>query len=160
MKQAHPPVPSVAEDVVSSEVLDPVCGMRIAPGDAVGRHVHEGTTYHFCSTKCLEDFEPTRRSSRGPAEVTATSSTSGSPDDAEYTCPMHPEVRQSGPGTCPKCGMALEPVTVTPPAARTEYTCPMHPEIVRDQPGSCPICGMALEPRVVTGKRGNPERWT
>jgi Cu+-exporting ATPase len=159
MKQAHPRVPSVAEDVVSSEVLDPVCGMRIAPGDAVGSHVHEGTTYHFCSPKCLEDFRANPTQFTRAAEAhTATSSTSGSPDDAEYTCPMHPEVRQSGPGTCPKCGMALEPVTVTPPAARTEYTCPMHPEIVRDQPGSCPICGMALEPRVVTREaQANPE---
>ena len=70
---------------------------------------------------------------------------------------MHPEVRQKGPGACPKCGMALEPVTYTPPTTRTEWTCPMHPEIVRDEPGSCPICGMALEPRVVTLDERNPE---
>src|SRR5437870_7207129 len=63
---------------------------------------------------------------------------------------MHPEVRQSRPGSCPKCGMALEPLAITPAATKTEYTCPMHPEIVRDAPGSCPICGMALEPRTVT----------
>ena len=76
----------------------------------------------------------------------------------EYTCPMHPEVRQPGPGTCPKCGMALEPVTVAPPAARTEYVCPMHPEVVRPEPGSCPKCGMALEPRVASGEEEkNPE---
>ena len=74
---------------------------------------------------------------------------------AEYTCPMHPEVVQDGPGPCPKCGMALEP---TLPVARTEYTCPMHPEIVRGRPGSCPICGMALEPRTVTAaEEPNPE---
>jgi Cu+-exporting ATPase len=67
----------------------------------------------------------------------------------EYTCPMHPEVRQQGPGVCPKCGMTLEPVA--PPAAgRTEYTCPMHPEIVRKEPGNCPICGMALEPKTIS----------
>jgi P-type Cu+ transporter len=68
----------------------------------------------------------------------------------EYTCPMHPEVRQNHPGSCPKCGMALEPLAITPAATKTEYTCPMHPEIVRDAPGSCPICGMALEPRTVS----------
>ena len=62
---------------------------------------------------------------------------------------MHPEVRTSAPGSCPKCGMALEPVEPARPTSKVEYTCPMHPEIVRDQPGSCPICGMALEPRVV-----------
>lgn len=70
----------------------------------------------------------------------------------EYTCQMHPEVRQPGPGTCPKCGMTLEPVTVAPPAAKVEYTCPMHPEIVRDQPGICPICGMTLELRTVSSE--------
>ncbi len=69
----------------------------------------------------------------------------------EYTCPMHPEIRQSHPGSCPKCGMALEPVGPAPTAARTEYVCPMHPQIVRSVPGNCPICGMTLEPRVVVG---------
>ncbi len=64
-----------------------------------------------------------------------------------YTCPMHPEVRQPGPGTCPKCGMALEPEVPAVAAAKTEYVCPMHPQIVRDAPGNCPLCGMALEPR-------------
>ncbi len=71
---------------------------------------------------------------------------------------MHPEVRQSEPGACPKCGMALEPVTVTAPKTRTQYTCPMHPQIIRDAPGSCPICGMALEPMTVTlDEEANPE---
>src|SRR5437773_6653366 len=75
-----------------------------------------------------------------------------------YTCPMHPEVRQSRPGSCPKCGMALEPLAITPAVTKTEYTCPMHPEIVRDAPGSCPICGMALEPRTVSaGEEQNDE---
>ena len=63
-----------------------------------------------------------------------------------YTCPMHPEIRQPAPGSCPKCGMALEPESPPVPGA-VEYTCPMHPEVVRSEPGSCPICGMALEPR-------------
>jgi P-type Cu+ transporter len=71
-----------------------------------------------------------------------------------YTCPMHPEIRQPGPGTCPTCGMSLEPVAPTaPPRAKIEYTCPMHPQIVRDGPGTCPICGMALEPRTVSAER-------
>src|SRR5690606_22763670 len=66
------------------------------------------------------------------------------------------EVRQNGPGACPRCGMALEPVDVAPQTT-TEWTCPMHPEIVRDGPGACPICGMALEPRNVTLDDSNPE---
>jgi Cu+-exporting ATPase len=82
---------------------------------------------------------------------------------AAYTCPMHPEVRSERPGSCPKCGMALEPVLgagsgMPAAAARTEWTCPMHPQVVRDAPGSCPICGMALEPRTITaGEEENPE---
>ncbi len=69
---------------------------------------------------------------------------------------MHPEVRQAGPGTCPKCGMALDPISAAPAAPATEWVCPMHPEIVRDRPGPCPICGMALEPRVAA-EQENPE---
>src|SRR3974390_1257768 len=77
---------------------------------------------------------------------------------SEYTCPMHPEVRQASPGNCPKCGMTLEPVIVAAPTSRTEYTCPMHPQIVRSEPGNCPICGMALEPRAITsGQEENKE---
>jgi Cu+-exporting ATPase len=75
-----------------------------------------------------------------------------------YTCPMHPEVIQSGPGPCPKCGMALESAYEPQVAAHSEWTCPMHPEIVRSEPGTCPICGMALEPRTaVEAEEDNAE---
>lgn len=74
-----------------------------------------------------------------------------------YYCPMCPGVESDEPGSCPKCGMALErahPVATS----KTEWTCPMHPEVVRDAPGDCPICGMALEPRTVTAEEEeNPE---
>jgi P-type Cu+ transporter len=67
------------------------------------------------------------------------------------------EVRETKPGACPSCGMALEPEVLLA-STRIEYTCPMHPEIVRPAPGSCPICGMALEPRTITaGAEENPE---
>ena len=76
----------------------------------------------------------------------------------QYTCPMHAEIRQDHPGTCPKCGMALEPVAPVQPISKTEYVCPMHPQIVRSEPGNCPICGMTLEPRVVSaGEEVSPE---
>ncbi|HEV2348362.1 MAG TPA: heavy metal translocating P-type ATPase [Terriglobia bacterium] len=75
-----------------------------------------------------------------------------------YTCPMDPEVRQPAAGACPKCGMALEPMSGLGAVVKSKYVCPMHPEIVRDEPGSCPICGMALEPRTVTVvEEANPE---
>ena len=66
-----------------------------------------------------------------------------------FFCPMHSEIQQVGPGACPKCGMALDPMGGPGTASKTEYTCPMHPEIVQDHPGACPKCGMALEPRIV-----------
>jgi len=78
-----------------------------------------------------------------------TMASKGSAEGVIYTCPMHPEVQQPGPGSCPKCGMALEPMGVPVVASKTEYTCPMHPEVVQDHPGNCPKCGMALEARMV-----------
>jgi P-type Cu+ transporter len=137
-----------------AEVLDPVCGMTISPDDAVGHVEHKGHSYYFCSQSCLDQFAADPDRFLSPDRPVAPPSPADM--EREYTCPMDPEVRQKGPGACPKCGMALEPVDVAPPT-KTEWTCPMHPEIVRDAPGSCPICGMALEPRVVTLEETNPE---
>lgn len=92
-----------------------------------------------------------------PVPAPAAPSASPEKDTRAYVCPMCPDVRQIGPGPCPKCGMALEPESPTLPASKTEYTCPMHPEVVRAEPGSCPICGMTLEPRTVTVEETNPE---
>ncbi|MDD2449013.1 MAG: copper-translocating P-type ATPase [Sulfurimonas sp.] len=72
-----------------------------------------------------------------------------------YTCPMHPEVRQNTPGSCPKCGMALEREVKA--LSSTKYTCPMHPEIIQDSPGSCPKCGMALEPMIAEAEEDTDE---
>lgn len=68
---------------------------------------------------------------------------------ARYYCPMCPGVESDQPGTCPKCGMALELNPAYQASQRTIYTCPMHPQIERDHPGECPICGMTLEPKTV-----------
>ena len=68
----------------------------------------------------------------------------------EFICPMHPDIHKTEAGSCPKCGMALEPETISAPITHSQFTCPMHPQIVRDQPGNCPICGMTLEPMTVT----------
>jgi nucleoside-diphosphate-sugar epimerase len=79
-----------------------------------------------------ERLDPARRSEQAPAQVHGS---------AMHACPMHPEVCQSSPGNCPRCGNALEP------AQAAEYTCPMHPEVLTSEPGSCPKCGMTLVPR-------------
>ena len=143
------------ETAPAQQVVDPVCGMTIDPADAVGHAEYEGKTYYFCSDSCLTQFRADPAQFVEPDRTSAPSA-AHQHVDTEYTCPMDPEVRQLGPGACPKCGMALEPVMAAP-VTKTEWTCPMHPEIVRDEPGSCPICGMALEPRTVTLEDRNPD---
>jgi Cu+-exporting ATPase len=131
-------------------VTDPVCGMTFAPEKAAGKLEHEGNTYYFCNPMCLEKFRKNPSAYLHPEEPVASHA-------VLYTCPMDPEVRQIGPGPCPKCGMALEPLEAAP-LFHTEYTCPMHPEIVRSKQGNCPICGMALEPRAIAAsEEENPE---
>jgi Cu+-exporting ATPase len=88
--------------------IDPVCGMRVDPENAKHRAAYRGREYFFCSRRCRERFaaEPEKfLGTRPPAPA--------APGGAIYTCPMHPEVRQAGPGSCPICGMALEPEQVS-----------------------------------------------
>ena len=93
-------------------LVDPVCGMRVAP-DAPHGFEHGGVTYRFCGSGCLERFreDPERwlasRVESEPGRGEAPGASRGRP---LYTCPMHPEILQEGPGDCPICGMALEPV--------------------------------------------------
>lgn len=135
------------------KVSDPVCGMQVDTASSQHRVEIDQGSFHFCSAGCKSKFEadPARYLDGEPG-------VEAHPGDgsAVYVCPMHPEVRQRGPGDCPQCGMALEP-EIPSVVTKTEYTCPMHPEIVRDEPGSCPICGMALEARTVELNDENPE---
>ena len=91
--------------------MDPVCGMTIDPADAVGHVEHKGETYYFCNDSCLERFRagPAQFVEPARAAAPATNETQAQ----EWTCPMHPEIVRSEPGSCPICGMALEPRTVT-----------------------------------------------
>src|SRR6187401_3504659 len=105
--------------------IDPVCGMTVDPAKARGGSFeHAGTTYYFCSPGCRTKFEadPGGWLKRGPKGMgsspvisppAATAAPGGAAAKIEWTCPMHPEVVQSGPGDCPICGMALEPMTLT-----------------------------------------------
>ncbi|HKX12672.1 MAG TPA: heavy metal-binding domain-containing protein, partial [bacterium] len=86
---------------------DPVCGMEVDPATAAGRHSHAGHTYYFCSTHCLETFQKNPQAALGAAPAST-------PPGSMYFCPMHPEIRQIGPGNCPICGMALQPEMAAP----------------------------------------------
>lgn len=91
--------------------IDPVCGMQVDPNHAAGSVTHAGKTYYFCSQHCVrrfqahpDDFASGKKSQEAMPTAKPT---------AKYTCPMDPEIVQVGPGTCPKCGMALEPMQPT-----------------------------------------------
>jgi len=89
-----------------------VCGMNVVPSRAAGRHEHEGKTYYFCAVSCLKKFQQHPETYLSSKQQLAPTTTAA-PKNVEHTCPMHPEVRQMGPGSCPKCGMALEPSVAT-----------------------------------------------
>src|SRR5947207_7976483 len=100
------------QDIVGDRPLkDPVCGMSVR-AESPHRYRHEGTEFLFCCQGCLEKFksDPERYLS---ANAHSHRDVGGQAGNAIYTCPMHPEIRQQGPGMCPKCGMALEPEIVT-----------------------------------------------
>src|SRR5947209_7388447 len=94
------------ETFLNKRAIDPVCGMKVDVASAKHRTERDGKTYYFCSGRCREKFEadPARFVGAEPAKPEAPP-----PPGTTYTCPMHPEIRQIGPGTCPICGMALEP---------------------------------------------------
>ena len=92
--------------------IDPVCKMRVLPETAAGQYEYRGKTYYFCNPRCLERFRSNPEQFLAPARIETTKSPTESLA-AFYVCPMDPEVRQRGPGACPKCGMALEPEEVT-----------------------------------------------
>ena len=105
--QIHPASSQPA--TAGPKVKDPVCDMDVTPAQAAGSFEYQGHTYYFCGKGCLAKFQadpqkylkPRSRLFRRPAAK-----------GIEYTCPMHPEVVQIGPGTCPICGMALEPKSI------------------------------------------------
>jgi Cu+-exporting ATPase len=104
MDHAHPHATDTA--------TDPVCGMTVKIADAPNKADHDGHTYYFCSPRCLGKFtaEPSRYLKPAAAPAAVASATK---QGTIYTCPMHPEIRQVGPGSCPICGMALEPAEAT-----------------------------------------------
>jgi Cu+-exporting ATPase len=97
-----------ADKSKAATVIDPVCGMRVDPATARHRFAYNGQDYYFCSGRCRERFEAEPEKFLQPKQPEPAA-----PAGTIYTCPMHPEVRQVGPGACPICGMALEPEQVS-----------------------------------------------
>lgn len=103
-------------------VKDPVCGMTVDPHTAEHRSRHAGRTWYFCSSRCRTKFDENPDMYLGEKQEPAEPVAPGT----MYTCPMHPEIRQQGPGDCPICGMGLEPEQVSlddgPSAELTDMT--------------------------------------
>jgi Cu+-exporting ATPase len=122
MNPSHPALPVLPQHPdggSAAEVKDPVCGMDVVPATAAGSVDHRGRTYYFCSRHCVEKFQadPARyvsgedHAGHSP-RLTAAAIPRAPSAGTTYTCPMHPEVVRDHPGSCPICGMALEPVSV------------------------------------------------
>ena len=118
--QTHACCGGAKPDAVAATVRDPVCGMSVDPHTAVHRADHGGHPYYFCAAGCRTKFIADPAKYLTPSELQSHEPV---PEGTIYTCPMHPEIRQIGPGACPICGMALEPAVMT---ADT----PPNPELV------------------------------
>ncbi|GAC1621704.1 MAG: heavy metal translocating P-type ATPase [Candidatus Acidiferrum sp.] len=123
---AQPNVPAIRSAMAlpilatPQKVKDPVCGMMVDPQKAAGKAEHRGETYFFCSARCAERFQKEPKTfldSPGNAGMehprSAATDAPAEQKGTRYTCPMHPEIVQIGPGICPKCGMALEPMDIS-----------------------------------------------
>ncbi len=151
--------------VTTATVRDPICGMEIDPQSAAAVVERGGEKFYFCSLHCRDAFvgegeakagehDSCHAGGRSPNEAAKAG---GRPRAKKYFCPMCEGVESDTPGSCPKCGMALER---NPSVGRsTIYTCPMHPQIEQDHRGNCPICGMVLEPKnaAAGGEEDNSE---
>lgn len=148
---------------------DPICGMAVDEATALSAE-RNGEKFYFCSEHCRKEFlRPIEKTSLHFAKTElGKHSHHGNDEDqqhphhghehgalkpaarAKYFCPMDSDVVSDKPGSCPKCGMALELNPAWKPEKKSIYTCPMHPEIEQDHPGICPKCGMALEPKTAS----------
>ena len=144
---------SPSEYTEQAQLKDPVCGMNVTT-DSEHHRKHAHDSFYFCSEHCALKFDEDPEHYLNKLEQTAAPEVD---ETATYTCPMHPEIEQQGPGACPKCGMALELKGIPVLATKTQYTCPMHPEVIQDEPGACPKCGMALEATTVEAEDDTSE---
>jgi Cu+-exporting ATPase len=137
-------------DVSAGEtVLDPVCGMTVDPAKTPHHFDHEGATYHFCGARCRERFSADPigwldGSARAKADAEKAAAAAKDGKIVKYTCPMDPEIVQDGPGTCPICGMALEPMGIPSEDMPNEELIDMRRRFVVSLVFAVPLLAMAM----------------
>ncbi|MCA8991269.1 MAG: heavy metal translocating P-type ATPase [Planctomycetaceae bacterium] len=146
--------------------IDPICGMTVDESTAISYQIGD-ETYYFCCEHCRQKFAGDTSDGLMPLPMSSPEKScchgGGGGErvvpssSAAYYCPMCPGVESDEPGTCPKCGMALDAASSASMSVKTVYVCPMHPEVEQDHPGSCPVCGMDLEPKSFVPEPDDPE---
>jgi heavy metal translocating P-type ATPase len=125
--------------------IDPVCGMKVDIANAKAGCDYKDESYFFCSERCFERFQKDPEGFlREPPHERAAREVRSAPAGAIYTCPMHPEVQKVGPGACPECGMALEPMTVTADEAPSEETTSMSRRFWWSLPASAAVLVLSM----------------
>jgi len=154
--QEHKPSGGKGSDKESHMALDPVCGMSVDPHNAKHRHDHDGRTYYFCSAGCRTKFmaDPDKYLSPGAREAEPV------PEGTVYTCPMHPEIRQIGPGSCPICGMALEPDLVTADSGPNPELADMSRRFWVGLVLALPVFALEMGSHLVGGHGLVPQPWS
>lgn len=140
----------------SSKAIDPVCGMTVDPHTAKHRHDHLGHTYYFCSAGCRTKFIADPDKYLSPREHDAEPV----PEGTIYTCPMHPEIRQVGPGACPICGMALEPDLVTADSGPNPELADMTRRFWIGLALALPVFALEMGSHLVGGHGFVPQPWS
>ena len=130
-------------------VKDPVCGMDVDPHVTEHRSVLGGRTYYFCSAHCQAKFEASPNEYVGATGASPAIPPASEGETVEYTCPMHPEIRQPGPGSCPICGMALEPVVVTADTGPSPELADMTRRFWIGVVLTIPVLGLGMGPDLV-----------
>jgi Cu+-exporting ATPase len=140
----------------NTPVVDPVCGMKVDPATSERRFDHGGKTFHFCSAGCQTKF------AANPESYLKPKAAEPAKPDAIYTCPMHPQIRQNGPGSCPICGMALEPVEVTAETAPNDELADMSRRFWIGLVLTLPVFILEMGSHVPWHGLGNlmPEQWS
>lgn len=156
--RADKPGSLVAEAAGEDKARDPVCGMQVSRDDSkVSKY--DGRSYWFCSERCQTKFDADPAAFAGADKSDPQAPVSGEQAEVEYTCPMHPEILQLGPGTCPKCGMALEPLMPTVDAGEDAELVDFRRRLWRTLPLTVLVTIIAMSGGYATQLLGNARPW-